>query len=132
MIRDTYVTSSIAPIFVNNCKQSPHFLLYISITEWGRCKDNSIHATGLFKSAITSYDNTIIGINIIAPLKRSTTHGMSIQWQDINLSEISRECIIITTSKDDLSVMIRSNSVTLIDSTEGSNNGRAMNAKFFW
>ena len=71
----------------------------------------------------------IIGINVIAQLKRSATHGMSIQWQDINLSEISRECIIITTSKDDLIEMTKSNSVILVDSTECSNNGRAMNAK---
>ena len=59
-------------------------------------------------------------------MKRSTTNGSSIHWREINLSEIRRGYVMIIITIQEL-VMVRSNSVILIDSTEGSKHERDKN-----
>ena len=81
------VTSNILPIFSLSCKESPHCLLHLTQTELKRCKHNSIYVSGFFKSHITSYGNVVFGGNVVAPLKKSTSHGKTIVWQELNLSE---------------------------------------------
>ena len=108
------VTSNILPTFSLSCKESPHCLLHFTQTEWKRCKPNSICVSGLFKSHITSYDKVVFGSNVIAPLKNSTSHGKSIVWQELNLSETKGGYVIIATSTKDLSELIRKRSVILI------------------
>ena len=85
--------------------------------------------TGLFKSNKTIYDNVVYGTNIIAPLKKSTSHGSTIHWQEINLSEIKGGYAIITTSNNDLHEMILDGRVILIDSIEGSKLDRGTKTK---
>ena len=128
-MKEASITSSIVPSFSDTGIQTPHCLLHLSAKEWRRCKLNSINVTGLFKSNITAYDNVVFGSNIKAPLKKSTSHGSTINWQEINLSEIKGGYAIITTSIDELKEMMLDNRVILIDSTEGSTLGRASNTK---
>ena len=123
------ITSSITPSFSTTSIKTPHCLLHLSEKEWQRCQHNSIHITGLFKSNITSYDNVVFGNKINAPLKKSTLHGSTINWQEINLSQIKGGYIIITTSINELHDMMLDNQIILIDSTEGSTLGRASNLK---
>ena len=70
-----------------------------------------------------------MGNNIKAPLKRSTTNGSPVHWREVNLSEIKGGYAIIATTIEELNVMIECNSIILIDSTEGSKSGRAINDK---
>ena len=67
--------------------------------------------------------------NIKAPLKQSTTHGSPVHCREVNLSEIKGGYALIATTIEELNVMVKYNSVILIDSTERSTNGRAMNDK---
>ena len=107
------------PTFSLSCKESPHCLLHLTKTEWRRCKENSIYVSGLFKSHITSYDNVVLGNNVVAPLKKSTSHGRTVVWKELNLSETKGGYVIITTSTNDLTELITKKSIILIDGMEG-------------
>ena len=117
------------PTFKIACKESPHCLLHLTTTEWKRYKENSINVSGLFKSHITSFDNVVIGNNVVAPLKRSTSHGMSVFWKEINLSETKGGYVLITTSTNDLSDLIDKQSIFLIDGMEGCQNYKVNSTK---
>ena len=60
-----------------------------------------------------------MGCNVVAPLKKSTSHGMSVVWKEINLSETKGGYVIITTSTNDLSTLISNHNLILIDGMEG-------------
>ena len=61
----------------------------------------------------------MFGSSVIDPLKNSTSHGKSIVWQELNLSETKGGYVIIATSTKDLSELIRKRSVILIDGMAG-------------
>ena len=88
LLKDASITSSIEPTFDAEFIISPHCLLYLTLTEWKRCKDNYIIVTGLFASNITSYNNVIISDNIKDPLKRATKNCSLVHWREVNLSDI--------------------------------------------
>ena len=60
----------------------------------------------------------MFGGNVVAPLKKSTSHGKTIVWQGLNLSETKGGCVIIAASND-LSELISKPSVILIDGMAG-------------
>ena len=123
------ITSSILPTFALDCKESPHCLLHLTTSEWRRCKANSIYVSGLFKSHITSFDNVVMGCNVVAPLKKSTSHGMSVVWKELNLSETKGGYVIITTSTNDLSDLIENHNLILIDGMNGCQDTQVKSTK---
>ena len=60
-----------------------------------------------------------MGSNVVAPLKKSTSHGMSVGWKEINLSETKGGYVMITTSTNDLSELINRQSIILVDRMKG-------------
>ena len=129
IINDTSILSTLKSTFTASCEKSPHCLMQLSTTEWDRCAKNSIQLKGLLYCDITSYESVTFGNNVTAPLKKSTTHGDSIRWNEINIAETTNQYAIIVTTVTDLASLIGDGSVILIDSTEGSSIGRGFNDK---
>ena len=129
LIKERSNLSSIKSTFNSQYDNSSHYLLHVSSKEWINCKDNAIMLGGLFYGYITSYHSFVMEQNITAPLKKSTAHGNTICWQELNVAEVNREFAIIVTTTHNLDSLIRTGSVILIDSTEGSTTNRAFNNK---
>ena len=87
-------------------------------------KDYSIHLTELFAGHITVYNNVTLGSNVKAPLKKTTAHGNTIRWKELNLSEMEGGFAYITTTTSDLHAMLHNHNIVLIDSSEGSMDDR--------
>ena len=117
------------PTFTASCKETPHCLLQFSLTEWARIKDNSIIVEGLFGTDLKSYDNVILGKNVTAPLKKSTSHGSTIHWKELNLHNVKQQYAVIVSTVKTVQTLVDIGSVILIDNLEGSAVGRAFNKK---
>ena len=98
---------------------TPHCLWHLSSIEWKHMKNFAIHATDLFLGEITTFSHVTLGANVVAPLKKTTSHGNTIIWKELNLSVMTGGFVYITTTTRDIQSMVDANSVILIDSTNG-------------
>ena len=92
-------------------------------------KDYSVHLTELFVGNISVFNTVSFGVKVKAPLKTTTSHGNTIRWQEINLSEMKGGYAYITSTTHALKAMLDSQNIILIDSSEGSSNDRGLNNK---
>ena len=90
---------------------TPHCLWHISSRELNKLKLFSIHLTGLLAGEVTVYSNVTLGNKIITPFKTSISHGNTIRYRELNLSEISGGYVYVTTIMADIQSMIDSKSV---------------------
>ena len=115
------------PTFTDKCKESPHYLMQLSTSEWSRVKHNAIIVEGLFCNNLKLYDNVKLGRNVKAPLIHSTSHGNTIHWKELNLHNVKHQYDMIVTTIKTICSLVGSGQVILIDNLEGSDVGRAFN-----
>ena len=112
-----FLCHTLCDIMNDELKKTPHCLWHISAKEWKAMKPYSFHVTGLLAGEVTAYNNVTLGSNIIAPMKRSTSHGNTIQYRELNLAVMSGGYEYITTAGEDLQLILDSKSVILINTT---------------
>ena len=83
----------------------------------------------MFGTDLKSYHNINVGKNINALLKQWTSHGCTIHWKEVNIHNFKHQYAMIVTRVMTMQSLVGSGQVILIDNLEGSNIGRAFNAK---
>ena len=96
-------------------------------------KPYSFHVTGLLVCEVTVYNNVNLVSNIIAPMKKSTSHGNTIRFRELNLSVMAGGYAYITREVVDIQSMLDPKSVILINTTNQENlmSGIVVLAVFF-
>ena len=124
---DESLYNTLSEVICGESAVTPHCLWHISCREWNEIKQYSIHATGLLAGEVAVYNNVTLGNKVKAPMKTSTSHGNTMRYKELNLSEMSGGYAYITTTIADIQSMIDSKSIILINSTEGCSEAKTLN-----
>ena len=100
------ISSTIKGIISGKIEKVPHCLWHLTKREWSCIKDYYICLTELFVGDIAVYNNVSFRMKVKAPLKKTTAHGNTIRWKEINLSEVKGGYVYITATIPDLQAML--------------------------